>query len=195
MAVAGKSDPCLSAQPREEMMDCPQASSSCGEMMERVSPVLPTLFEDPLAGEEDNEDEVFSAILKDEGDNDEDIILPPIQSSPPSAQDASSPSPVQTDTDLLEDSRRAAARLSIDWPSQPAGQGAEKDLYDGKRLQSRLPPARQFIPAIPACGRNDEVLGQTFFPLCTCQGLLEAGFLGYGGCRVGGLSPCRIICG
>ncbi len=34
VAVAGKSDPCLSAQPREEPMDFPQASSSCGEMMD-----------------------------------------------------------------------------------------------------------------------------------------------------------------
>ncbi|KAF4108386.1 hypothetical protein G5714_011145 [Onychostoma macrolepis] len=60
VAVAGKSDPCLSTQPREEPMDCPQASSSWGEMMERVLPVLPPLF-DPLAGEEDDEDEVLSA--------------------------------------------------------------------------------------------------------------------------------------
>ncbi len=49
-------------------MDCPQASSSWGEMMERVSPVLPLLFEDPLTGEED--------------DGDEDAIL-----RPPSAQE------------------------------------------------------------------------------------------------------------
>ena len=55
------------------------------------------------------------------------------------------------DADLIEVCRRAAARLSIDWPSQQAGQGTERDLYDGKRLPSRLPPARQFIPAVPAC--------------------------------------------
>ncbi len=61
VAVAGKSDPCLSAQHREEPMECPQASSSWGEMMERVSPILPPLFEDPLAGEEDDDDEVLSA--------------------------------------------------------------------------------------------------------------------------------------
>ncbi len=59
--------------------------------------------------------------------------------------------PVQTDMDLLEVCRRAVARLSIDWPSQPAGQGDERDLYDGKRLPSRLPPVRQFIPAVLAC--------------------------------------------
>ncbi|XP_042604297.1 uncharacterized protein LOC109086203 [Cyprinus carpio] len=138
IAVAGKSDPCLSAQTREELMDCPQASSSWGEMMEKVSTVLPPLFEDLLAGAEDDDD-------------DEDAILPPMQSRPPSAQDESSPSPVQTDTDLPEVCRRAAARLSIDWPSQPADKGAERDLYDGKRLTSLLPPARQFIPAVPAC--------------------------------------------
>ncbi len=151
VAVAGKSDPCLSAQPREEPMECLQAASSWGEMMERVSPILPLLFEDPLAGEEDDDDEVLSAILEDEDDDDEDAILPPNQLRPPSAQDASSPSPVQTAMDLLEVCRRAAARLSIDWLSQPAGQGAERDLYDGKRLPSRLPPAKQLIPAVPAC--------------------------------------------
>ncbi len=95
MAVAGKSDPCLSAQTREEPMDCPQASSLWGKMMERVSPA--PLFEDPLLGEGDDEDKVLSAILEDEDDDDEDAILPPIQSCPPSAQDASSPSPVQTE--------------------------------------------------------------------------------------------------
>ncbi len=130
MAAAGRSDPCLSAQLREELMECPQAGSSRGEMMERVSPILPPMFEDPLAGEEDDDDKVLPAILEDEYDDDEDAILPPNQSRPPSAQDLSSPSPVQMDTDLLEVCRRAAARLSIDWPSQPAGQGAERDLYD-----------------------------------------------------------------
>ncbi len=118
MAVAGKSDPCLSAQTREEPMDCPQASSLWGKMMERVSPA--PLFEDPFLGEGDDEDKVLSAILEDEDDDDEDAILPPIQSRPPSAQDASSPSPVQTD--LLKVYRRAVARLSIDWPSQLASQ-------------------------------------------------------------------------
>ncbi|KAF4105641.1 hypothetical protein G5714_013303 [Onychostoma macrolepis] len=63
VAVAGKSDPCLSAQPSEEPMDCPQASSSWGEMMERVSPVFSPLFEDPLVGEEDDEDEGEGDIL------------------------------------------------------------------------------------------------------------------------------------
>ncbi|RXN03733.1 putative GAG protein [Labeo rohita] len=39
--------------------------------------------------------------------------------------------------------RRAAAKLSIDWPSQQAGQGMERDLYDGKRLPSRAPAVKQ----------------------------------------------------
>ncbi len=59
--------------------------------------------------------------------------------------------PVQMDMDLLKVCRRAVARLSIDWPSQLADQGAEKYLYDGKRLQSRLPPVKQFIPAVLVC--------------------------------------------
>lgn len=74
-------------------MDCPQASSSWGEMMEKVSPVLPPLFEDPLAGEEDDDDEVLLTILEDKDDDDEDAVLLPMQSRPPSAQDESSPSP------------------------------------------------------------------------------------------------------
>ncbi len=49
VAVARKSDPCLSAQPREEPMKCSQAASSWGEIMERASLLTP-LFEDPLAG-------------------------------------------------------------------------------------------------------------------------------------------------
>ncbi|RXN12479.1 putative GAG protein [Labeo rohita] len=47
--------------------------------------------------------------------------------------------------------RRVAAKLSIDWPSQQAGQGMERDLYDGKRLPSRAPAVKQVIPAVPAC--------------------------------------------
>lgn len=31
------------------------------------------------------------------------------------------------------------------------GKGAERDLYDGKRLPSRLAPVKQFIPAVLAC--------------------------------------------
>lgn len=80
-------------------------------MTESVSPILPPLF-DPLAGEEDNDDEVLSTILEDE--DDEDAILPPIQSCPLSAQDESSTSLIQLDSDLIEVCWRAVARLSID---------------------------------------------------------------------------------
>ncbi|KAL0149753.1 hypothetical protein M9458_054943, partial [Cirrhinus mrigala] len=79
VAATGKSDPCLSAQPREEPMECPQSSSSWGDMMDSVSPVLLLLFEDPLVGEEDDDDEVLSTILEDEDNDDEDAILPPNQ--------------------------------------------------------------------------------------------------------------------
>ncbi len=47
--------------------------------------------------------------------------------------------------------RVAAAKLSIDWPSQQAGQGMERDLYDVKWLPSRAPVVKQVIPAVPAC--------------------------------------------
>ncbi len=39
----------------------------------------------------------------------------------------------------------------INWPSQQEGQGAERDLYDGKSLPSRTSPVKQLIPAAPAC--------------------------------------------
>lgn len=58
-------------------MECPQTSSLWGDMMDSVSPVLPSLFEDPLLGEEDDDGEVLSTILKDEDDDHEDAILPP----------------------------------------------------------------------------------------------------------------------
>ena len=82
------------------------------------------------------------------GSNENDNNHPP---RPGSALSEGSPSPAQAELDLLEMCRRAAAKLSIDWPSQPTGQGAERDLYDGKRLPSRAPPVKQLIPAVPAC--------------------------------------------
>lgn len=100
------------------------------------------------AGDEDNEDdEVLLTILEDKKEDDEDAIH--LQISPgrqvlalPRA-DGHGPG--------LRQYCRAAARLSIDWPSQPVGKGAERDLYDGKWLSSCLPSARQLIPAVPAC--------------------------------------------
>ncbi|KAL0176860.1 hypothetical protein M9458_029190, partial [Cirrhinus mrigala] len=52
-----------------------------------------------------------------------------------------SPTPAQVELNLLEMCKRAAAKPSIDSQSQQAGQGTERNLYDGKRLQPQL-----FIP-------------------------------------------------
>lgn len=58
--------------------------------------------------------------------------------------------PAQVEFHLLEVCRRAAAKLSIDWPSLQGDQGAERDLYNGKRLPSHAPAVKQLILAVPA---------------------------------------------
>lgn len=155
VAATNKGDPCFSPPPAEEAKQ-PSASCSWGEYMDEFSPQLPPLFGSvgitDVREEDDEDDEAIARMLEDDGeDDDEDAILPPNPSRPDSALSEGSPSPAQAELDLLEMCRRAAAKLSIDWPSQQTGQGTERDLYDGKRLPSRAPPAKQLIPAVPAC--------------------------------------------
>ncbi|GLD48525.1 uncharacterized protein AKAME5_000248800, partial [Lates japonicus] len=45
----------------------------------------------------------------------------------------------------------AASKLGIQWPAAQDAEGAERDLYDSKRLPPAQPPAKQFLPAVPAC--------------------------------------------
>ncbi len=124
--------------------------------MDEISPELPPLFEsDPLARDKEDEDEDDEAIARlleeDLKEDEEDAILPPNLSSRPGSAMGESLSPMPGELDLIEMCRRAAAKLSIDWPSQQEGQGAERDLYDGKRLPSRTSTVKQLIPAVPAC--------------------------------------------
>ncbi|KAK1905724.1 Latent-transforming growth factor beta-binding protein 1 [Dissostichus eleginoides] len=63
--------------------------------------------------------------------------------SPPlSASDAASP----VESNVYEVGKRAALKLGIQWPAAQDTEGAERDLYDGKRL-----PQAQLLPALPAC--------------------------------------------
>lgn len=75
----------------------------------------------------------------DEREEDEDddgaigcLFLPPNPSRPGSALSEGSPSPAQAELDLLEMCRRAAAKISADWPSC-------------------APAVKQLIPAVPTC--------------------------------------------
>lgn len=113
----------------------------------------PPLFEsDSLAAEkEEEEDDETIACFLEEDLEEETAILPPNLSSRAGSTTGESPFPIQGDLDLFEMCRRVAAKLSMDWPSQQKGQGKERDSYDGKRLLSCTSPAKELIPAIPAC--------------------------------------------
>ncbi|RXN05998.1 putative GAG protein [Labeo rohita] len=152
VAAANKRDPSLSPPTTVETKQ-PPVSCSWGDFMDEVSPELPPLF--PILAEEreeEDDDEAIARLLEEDGEeDDDDAILPSTPSRPGSALSDRSPASAQVELDLLEMCRRAAAKLSIDWPSQQAGQGMERDLYDGKRLPSRAPAVKQVIPAVPAC--------------------------------------------
>ncbi|RXN18450.1 transforming isoform X3 [Labeo rohita] len=80
---------------------------------------------------------------------------------PGSALSDGSPASAQVELDLHEMCRKAVAKLSIDWPSQQAGQGVERDLYDGKRLPSHAPAVNKVI-AVPVLDvHNMEELGMS----------------------------------
>ncbi len=147
VTATNKGDPSLSAPPAEMNEVVLRAQCSWGELMDEISPELPPLFEsDPLAGdkeEEDEDDEAIARLLEEDLEEDEeDAILPPNLSSRPGSDMGESPSPMPGELDLIEMCRRAAAKLSIDWPSQQEGQGAERDLYDGKRLEPQQIPQK-----------------------------------------------------
>ncbi|RXN34296.1 putative GAG protein [Labeo rohita] len=136
VAATNKGDPSLSPPTTVETKQ-PPVSCSWGDFMDEVSPELPPVF--PILAEEreeeDDDDEAIARLLEEDGEEDDD----------------GSPASAQVELDLLEMCRRAVAKLSINWPSQQAGQGMKRDLYDGKRLPSRAPAVKQVIPAVPAC--------------------------------------------
>lgn len=150
VSAISKEDPGPSSAPSSS--NAARQIDSWADAMDIASP-LPPLFDDQLldvdkAGLEDD-DEAFATLLGDEDDDDEDAILPLAQASRPASALSSSPEP--GDFSLIEVCKRAATRLKIDWPAPQNGAGVVRDIFDGKRLPSRAPPARQLLPAVPAC--------------------------------------------
>ena len=157
MTVATNQDPCLAGAPVIASTSTHQshATTSWADMMEAASPLVPPLFDDLLLevepGAEDAEgdgDANFDLLDMDGIEEEEDDSTFPVQlSRPPSASDAVQP----VDGNLYEVCKRAAAKLGIQWPAAPDAGGAERDLYDGKRLPPAQPPSKQLLPAVPIC--------------------------------------------
>ncbi|XP_034564504.1 uncharacterized protein LOC117830473 [Notolabrus celidotus] len=154
VAVANRQDPCLSgATPKASTSTHqPRAEMDWATIMETDSPVMPPLFEELLdleRGEEDAEDDANSDLLdlNEMEDEEDDSTFPTQHSRPPSASDAAP----QVDSSLYEVCKRAAAKLGIQWPAAEDAEGAERDLYDGKRLPPAQPAAKQLLPPVPAC--------------------------------------------
>lgn len=112
---------------------------------------MPPLFEDLLGMEQttEEEDDANSNLLdlNDMEEVEDDSTFPVQQSRPPSASDAALP----VDSSLYKVCKRAACKLGIQWPAALDVEGAERDLYDGKRLPTSQSPAKQLLPAVPAC--------------------------------------------
>lgn len=131
----------------------PQAPGSWGDMMEEADVRdMPPLFEGLLDRGDESDDadgEAGSDILDlDEMEEGEDESTFPSQDSRP-ASSSGATSPV--DNNLYEVCKRAAAKLNIPWPAAQDTEGKVRDLYDGKRLPPAQPPAKQLLPAVPAC--------------------------------------------
>ena len=75
------------------------------------------------------------------------------------------------DSNLHEVCKRAAAKLGIHWPAAPDAEGAERDLYDDKRLPPAQPPSKQVLPAVPICMKE---MSRYWSNQASNQGLLEA---------------------
>ena len=139
----------------------PRASTSWADMMEEADArdvqIMPPLFEDegliePGGLSDDADGEAGSDILDFEMEEGVDDTTFPTgeQSRPPSSSGAAS----AVDTGLYEVCKRAAAKLNIPWPTAQDTEGKERDLYDGKRLPPAQAPAKQLLPAVPACIRE-----------------------------------------
>ncbi len=156
MVVANKQDPCLSipatqSSATEHLM---RASTSWEDMMEAESPDMPLPFEGLLKqeegepGDEDAVGDANSDLLDLDMDEEKDNFLFPVQPSrPPSANDSAS----QVVSNLHEVCKQAAAKLGLALPTAKDAEGAERDLYDEKRLPPAQPVAKQLLPAVPAC--------------------------------------------
>ncbi|XP_076155099.1 uncharacterized protein LOC143138537 [Alosa pseudoharengus] len=171
VAATSKGDPPLNAhfQAGENVGKTTQQPPirDWGEFMEMepLSAQPPLAIEDHLledAGaaatdvdEEDDED-MISNILRDDQEEEEEGAFLRTETSRPASSQGGEP---QTSTDFafVEICKRAAAKLGVEWPASPGAPGAERDLYDGKRLPSRLPPAKHLLAVLP-CDLRDAYL-------------------------------------
>ncbi|RXN33012.1 copper homeostasis cutC -like protein [Labeo rohita] len=127
--------------------------------MDLESPEFTPLFDqqllaegDEIEGDEEKDEEMLARLLREEPDDEEDdAILCAAQASRPVSALSGDMASTVGDCDLVEVCKRAAAKLDIPWPVTPGDPGVKQDIYDGKRLPSRLPPAKQLLPALPAC--------------------------------------------
>ncbi len=83
----------------------------------------------------------------DEEEEEDNSSFPVQPSRTPTANDSA----LQVDSNLHEVCKRAVAKLGLAWPAAKDAEGAERDLYNGKRLSPAQPAARQLLPAVPAC--------------------------------------------
>ncbi len=158
VAAAPNSDPPLSASlPRDAEPASKPPALDWVEVMDSSDfpPLFTQLEEDVMmGGVGDEDDDAASDILaKDPEDDEDDAILPPQPSRPPSSQSGTAPT-LSPDVNLYDVCRQAAANLDLEWPIPQAGQGPERDLYDGKVLPASQTPAKQLMPAAPACIRE-----------------------------------------
>ncbi len=208
VVVANKQDPCLSGAATQSAVTdhLTRASTSWADMMEAESPDMPPLFEGLLTqeegdpGDEDAEGNANSDLLDldiDDEEEEDNSLFPVHQSRRPSTNESA----LQVDSNLHKVCKRAAAKLGLAWPVAKDAEGAERDLYDGKRLPPAQPAARQLLPAVPACMKEMSHYWSSPFqsklPTEGCsmleiQGMGELGELGLAGPsgRVfSGLSP------
>ncbi|RXN14919.1 putative GAG protein [Labeo rohita] len=130
-----------------------------GDIMNSESPEFTPLFDqqllaegDEVKGDEEEDEEMLACLLREEPDDEEDdAILSAAQASRPVSVLSGNMASTVGDCDLVEVCKRAAAKLDIPWPVTPGDPGVKRDIFDGKRLPSRLPSAKQLLPALPAC--------------------------------------------
>ncbi|XP_056307255.1 uncharacterized protein LOC130219008 [Danio aesculapii] len=162
VAASSKDDPVLSAAPssaNDAKSSPPRDLASWGDIMEVESPVYEPLFDqqllaggDEMEGDEEEDDETLARLLRDEPDDEEeDVIRPSSHTSRPTSAQSGEVASTVVDCDLTEVCKRAAAKLGVAWPVTPGHPGVKRDVYDGKRLAPRAPPAKQLLPALPDC--------------------------------------------
>ncbi|KAL0185320.1 hypothetical protein M9458_021017, partial [Cirrhinus mrigala] len=162
VAASSKDDPVLFAVPSSAKGAQPSPlrdTPSWGDIMDSESPEFTPLFDqqllaegDEIEGDEEEDEEMLARLLREEPDDEEDdAILSAAQASRPVNALSGDMASTVGDCDLVEVCKRAAPKLDIPWPVTPGDPGVKQDIYDGKRLLSRLPPAKPLLPALPAC--------------------------------------------